>query len=98
VIAKRLDSRYEAGRRSGAWQKMRVNLEQEFVVGGFTPGTYGFDSLVIGFYRDAPPLTSAQRAALPKSRRQYVVQPRELVYCRSSRERNPPGTLTIQFP
>lgn len=70
VIAKRLDSRYEAEKRSGSWQRMRVNLSQEFVVGGFTPGSDGFDSLVIGFYREAPPLTAAQRAALPKSRRQ----------------------------
>jgi bifunctional non-homologous end joining protein LigD len=23
---------------------------QEFVIGGFTPGTIGFDSLVVGFY------------------------------------------------
>jgi bifunctional non-homologous end joining protein LigD len=75
VIAKRLDSRYEAGRRSGAWAKMRVNLSQEFVVGGLTPGSIGFDSLVIGFYRPKP------RASLPPSRRQYVVPPRELVYC-----------------
>lgn len=81
VVAKRLDSRYEAGRRSGAWQKLRVNLSQEFVVGGFRSGTNGVDSLVLGFIREAPPLTREQRAKLPKSRNQYVVQPRELVYC-----------------
>jgi bifunctional non-homologous end joining protein LigD len=34
LVAKRLDSRYEAGLRSGAWQKMRVNRGQEFVIGG----------------------------------------------------------------
>ena len=33
LVAKRLDSRYEAGVRSGAWQKMRVNRGQEFVIG-----------------------------------------------------------------
>ena len=31
LVAKRRDSEYEAGRRSGAWQKMRVNRGQEFV-------------------------------------------------------------------
>ena len=36
LVAKRRDSRYEAGLRSGAWQKMRVNRGQEFVIGGYT--------------------------------------------------------------
>lgn len=35
VIAKRKDSLYEAGKRSGAWVKHRVNSGQEFVVGGY---------------------------------------------------------------
>ena len=38
LVAKRLDSRYEPGLRSGAWQKMRVNRGQEFVIGGYTIG------------------------------------------------------------
>jgi bifunctional non-homologous end joining protein LigD len=29
IVAKRVDSRYEPGQRSGAWQKMRVNQGQE---------------------------------------------------------------------
>jgi bifunctional non-homologous end joining protein LigD len=36
LVAKRRDSRYEPGLRSGAWQKMRVNRSQEFVIGGYT--------------------------------------------------------------
>jgi bifunctional non-homologous end joining protein LigD len=31
VIAKRLDSTYQSGKRSGAWVKMRVNRGQELV-------------------------------------------------------------------
>lgn len=50
LVAKRLDSRYEAGLRSGAWQKMRVNRAQEFVIGGYTVGTKTFDALVFGYY------------------------------------------------
>ena len=46
LVAKRLDSRYEAGMRSGAWQKMRVNRGQEFVIGGYTVGTKTFDALI----------------------------------------------------
>jgi ATP-dependent DNA ligase len=48
VVGKRLDSRYEPGERSGAWIKLRVNLEQEFVIGGYIPGAGGFDALLVG--------------------------------------------------
>jgi bifunctional non-homologous end joining protein LigD len=43
VVAKRLDRPYEPGRRSGSWSKMRINIGQEFVIGGFTPGSNGID-------------------------------------------------------
>jgi ATP-dependent DNA ligase len=38
VVAKRQESYYEAGQRSGARQKMRINQGQEFVIGGYTVG------------------------------------------------------------
>jgi DNA ligase D-like protein (predicted ligase) len=50
LIAKRKDSKYEPGLRSGAWQKMRVNAAQEFVIGGYTIGGATFDALVFGYY------------------------------------------------
>jgi bifunctional non-homologous end joining protein LigD len=50
LVAKRVDSPYEAGQRSGAWQKMRVNRGQEFVIGGYTIGTSTFDALIFGYY------------------------------------------------
>jgi bifunctional non-homologous end joining protein LigD len=50
LVAKRRDSRYESGRRSGAWMKMRVNRGQEFVIGGYTIGTTTFDALIFGYY------------------------------------------------
>ena len=37
VVGKRIDSIYEPGERSGAWIKLRANLEQEFVIGGYIP-------------------------------------------------------------
>jgi bifunctional non-homologous end joining protein LigD len=49
LIAKRKDSRYEPGQRSGAWRKMRINAGQEFVIGGYTLGN-PFDALVFGYY------------------------------------------------
>jgi bifunctional non-homologous end joining protein LigD len=47
IIAKRKDSGYESGKRSGAWLKYKVNKCQEFVVGGYTRGD-PFDALVVG--------------------------------------------------
>jgi bifunctional non-homologous end joining protein LigD len=60
LVAKRRDSKYEPGLRSGAWQKMRVNAGQELVIGGYTPSPKNFDALVIGYY-DGPNLTYAAR-------------------------------------
>ena len=50
LIAKRRDSLYEPGKRSGAWLKMRVNRGQEFVIGGYTIGGATFDALIFGYY------------------------------------------------
>jgi bifunctional non-homologous end joining protein LigD len=50
LVAKRLDSRYEPGLRSGAWMKMRVDKGQEFVIGGYTIGSKTFDALIFGYY------------------------------------------------
>ena len=38
VIAKRLDSRYEPGRRTAHWLKIKNTSRQEVVVGGWVPG------------------------------------------------------------
>jgi bifunctional non-homologous end joining protein LigD len=50
LVAKRRNSRYEPGLRSGAWQKMRVNRGQEFVIGGYTPSDRNFDAMIFGYY------------------------------------------------
>src|SRR6266850_1018211 len=60
LVAKRRNSRYEAGKRSGAWQKMRVNRGQEFVIGGYTVGGSTFDALVFGYYEDGKLLYAAR--------------------------------------
>ena len=38
VIGKRLDSRYEPGRRSQAWLKVKPTRSADFVIGGYTQG------------------------------------------------------------
>ena len=51
IVAKRRDSLYEPGKRSGAWLKYKLNSSEEFVIGGYTPGS-PFDALIVGYYRD----------------------------------------------
>ena len=60
LVAKRRDSRYEAGQRQGAWQKMRVNRGQEFVIAGYTSGPKNFDAIIFGYY-DGDKLTYVAR-------------------------------------
>jgi len=60
IVGKLRDSRYEAGKRSGAWIKHRLNLGQEFVIGGYTSGPHGLDAIIVGYYqgKDVDPATS----------------------------------------
>jgi ATP-dependent DNA ligase len=49
IVAKRSDGVYQPGQRTGLWSKYRINLGQEFVIGGYVPSHLGIDSLVVGF-------------------------------------------------
>jgi bifunctional non-homologous end joining protein LigD len=60
MVAKRSDSKYEPGQRSGAWQKMRINQGQEFVIAGYTPSPKNFDALIIGYYQDGKLIYAAR--------------------------------------
>jgi DNA ligase D-like protein (predicted ligase) len=85
IIAKRSDSVYEPGRRSGLWVKRRVNLSQEFVIGGYVPGHLGVDSIVIGVYRDKQLHYAARVRAgfVPLTRRQVFerIKPHKTSQC-----------------
>ena len=54
IMAKRLASRYESGRRSPSWRKIKNVQRQEFVIGGYRPGegvrTDQIGSLIVGVY------------------------------------------------
>ncbi len=53
LIGKKRDSQYETGRRSGAWVKIKVTNEQEFVIGGYSEPQGSrkfFGALLVGFY------------------------------------------------
>ena len=53
VVAKRRNSRYVAGTRTYDWLKYRTDRQQEFVIGGYRPGDYGIDALLVGYYDNA---------------------------------------------
>jgi len=85
LVAKRLDSVYEPGARSGAWRKMRLNRSGEFVIGGYTKGGRTFDALVIGRW-EGDRLVYVARARVgftPASRARLMarMRPLEIAAC-----------------
>jgi DNA ligase D-like protein (predicted ligase) len=80
VIAKRIDSVYEPGLRSGLWQKHRINQGQEFVIGGYTPGTHGFDALIVGYYvgKELHFAARVRAGFIPATRREVFAQIKHL--------------------
>jgi DNA ligase D-like protein (predicted ligase) len=81
IVGKRKDSLYEPGQRSGAWIKYRLNVGQEFVVGGYTPGPHGLDAIIVGFYRgkDLIYVARVRNGFVPASRRRLFEKLRPLV-------------------
>jgi bifunctional non-homologous end joining protein LigD len=55
VIGKRKDSRYESGKRSGAWLKVKATQSAEFVIGGYTRGKGArapLGAILVGYWED----------------------------------------------
>jgi bifunctional non-homologous end joining protein LigD len=50
VIAKRRSSKYTPGERNTSWVKLKLDRQQEFVIGGYRPGPNGIDAIVVGYY------------------------------------------------
>ena|SRR6516162_660832 len=75
LVAKRRNSRYEPGQRSGVWRKMRINRGQKFVIGGYTPR--GDPDLAPGHTcaaqpdRDSPRLRASLHVGSSESRLQH---------------------------
>ncbi|PZS08679.1 MAG: DNA ligase D, partial [Solirubrobacterales bacterium] len=57
VVAKRCDSSYEPGRRSGGWIKVKHTRRQELVIGGWIPGegrrAERIGALLMGYWEDS---------------------------------------------
>jgi ATP-dependent DNA ligase len=81
IVGKQKDSHYQPGKRSGAWIKYRVNRGQEFVIGGYFPGSHGFDSLIVGYYAGDKLMYVARtrNGFVPASRRQVFSKLKHLV-------------------
>ncbi len=54
IVAKRKESKYEAGKRGKNWLKLPTEKRQEFVIGGWTESESSspFAALVFGYYED----------------------------------------------
>jgi bifunctional non-homologous end joining protein LigD len=69
IVAKRCDSPYRPGKRTGEWIKTRVWRRQEFAIGGYIPGegrrAKRVGSLLVGYY-------DGRRSELRKGERQEL--------------------------
>jgi bifunctional non-homologous end joining protein LigD len=86
VIAKRKSSPYAQDKRSPHWLKLKLEQQQEFVIGGYRPGgSTGLDALVVGYYdRDELLLAAKVRAGLvPHVRREILsaLKPMHIARC-----------------
>jgi bifunctional non-homologous end joining protein LigD len=65
IVAKRLDSTYQPGRRAASWVKVKNVGRQEFVIGGWMPGKgrrqERIGALLVGVYEDGGALRYAGR-------------------------------------
>lgn len=67
LVAKDAESRYESGRRSPAWRKLKLTKRQEFVIGGWTEPRQSrihFGALLLGVYE--PPRAGLEREGTPQ--------------------------------
>jgi bifunctional non-homologous end joining protein LigD len=63
LIGKQTHSRYESGKRSGTWIKLKLVQSQEFVIGGYTPPAGGrkyFGAIIVGYYSEGDLLFAAK--------------------------------------
>ena len=90
LVAKRRNSVYEPGLRTGAWMKMRVNRGQEFVIGGYTRGTKTFNALIFGYFEGekliyvARPATASHPSRVLSCSRNSGIRDQRVPVCESA--------------
>jgi bifunctional non-homologous end joining protein LigD len=102
VMAKLRSSRYEPGRRSHAWLKLKNRAEQEFVVAGWEPGSVAhrdLGALLLGVYDDGGRLRFAGEVGSgldARTRRELLARMAPIVRETSPFD-EPPGLPRIQW-
>jgi bifunctional non-homologous end joining protein LigD len=105
IVAKRLDSQYEPGKRTGAWIKVKNVFRQEFVIGGYTPGEGRrggrVGALAVGYYDDEGNLKYAGKVGSGFTETMLATLTRELESLRNDESpfagRQPPkGTIFVE--
>ena len=96
VVAKRKDSIYQPGERSQDWQKLKLEAQQEFVIGGYRPVGDAIDALLVGYYvgQDLRFAGKVRAGFVPNVRRQLFEKLRPLgtEQCPFSDLPSPPGS------
>jgi bifunctional non-homologous end joining protein LigD len=90
IIAKRRDAPYDAGKRSRAWLKLKIERRQEFVVGGWTEPRKSREhigALLLGYYDADGALVYAGHTGTGFTRQSLLDTYRRLV--RIERKRSP---------
>ncbi|HEV8237121.1 MAG TPA: non-homologous end-joining DNA ligase [Gemmatimonadaceae bacterium] len=90
IIAKRRDAPYDAGKRSRAWLKLKIERRQEFVVGGWTEPRKSREhigALLLGYYDADGALMYAGHTGTGFTRQSLLDTYRRLV--RIERKRSP---------
>jgi DNA ligase D-like protein (predicted ligase) len=79
IVAKRRQSFYEPGKRSGSWLKYKLNKAQELVIGGYTRDN-PFDALVVGYYQGGKLLYAGKvrNGFVPRVRRELATRLKNL--------------------
>jgi bifunctional non-homologous end joining protein LigD len=104
IVAKRLDSTYEPGRRASGWVKVKNVCEQDVVIGGWTPGEGGraktLGAIVAGVYEDGE-LLYAGKVGTGFTEQTLAVVQRELAKLRRpdspfSGRQPPKGTVFVE--
>jgi bifunctional non-homologous end joining protein LigD len=86
VVAKRRDSTYQPGERSNDWVKLKLEQQQELVIGGYRPqGATGLDALLVGYYEGRTLMFAGKVRAgfTPHIRREVVerLKPLAIITC-----------------
>jgi bifunctional non-homologous end joining protein LigD len=74
LVAKKRQSVYEPGKRSGAWLKHKTQQEDEFIIGGYIPANSVLEQLVVGEYQNKKLffVESVKNGFIPATRREVL--------------------------